>query len=230
MNQFLVQNCFRLARVFRRLGKRLQQRDPAWQRILDDWRERDGEQTLRYDYDLSADSVVFDLGGFEGDWASEIYARYSAQIEVFEPHPAYANAIAKRFARNPKINIHPFGLAQKNTQLPLSVAAESSSVFNANNSGETIEVELRDMVTFMKEQSVEQVDLVKINIEGGEFELLEHLIAEQQIEKFQELQIQFHHFMPDARERMKRIQQQLAETHELTWQFEFLWENWRRKG
>jgi len=43
------------------------------------------------------------------------------------------------------------------------------------------------------------------------------------------VQVQFHDFVPHAKTRMQSIQRRLAITHELSYQFEFVWENWSRK-
>ena len=48
--------------------------------------------------DLGPDSVVFDLGGFRGEWSERIFARYLSTIHIFEPHPVYAKLIAANFA------------------------------------------------------------------------------------------------------------------------------------
>ena len=59
--------------------------------------------------------------------------------------------------------------------------------------------------------------------------MLEHLIESGWILKIRDLQVQFHDFVPDAEKRMTAIQDQMRKTHELTYQFPFIWENWRRK-
>jgi len=43
----------------------------------------DGETKLRYAYDLNPDSTVLDLGGYEGQWASNLFSRYLCNIYVF---------------------------------------------------------------------------------------------------------------------------------------------------
>jgi hypothetical protein len=45
-----------------------------------------------------------------------------------------------------------------------------------------------------------------------------------------DIQVQFHDFVPDAEHRMRRIQQALEATHDLTFEYPFVWENWRRKS
>ena len=71
---------------------------------------------------------------------------------------------------------------------------------------------------------------MKINIEGAEYDLLDHLIETGFIANIINLQIQFHEFVPNAKERMENIQKRLEKTHALTYQHEFVWENWKRLG
>ena len=70
---------------------------------------------------------------------------------------------------------------------------------------------------------------MKINIEGGEYDLLEHFLESGFIKNINNIQIQFHDFIPNAEERMKKIQYELEKTHSLTYQYPFVWENWQRK-
>ncbi len=75
-----------------------------------------------------------------------------------------------------------------------------------------------------------KIELLKLNIEGGEYELLESLLENDCITYFKNIQVQFHDFLFDnAKERMTKIQEQLSKTHELTYQYEFVWENWKLK-
>ena len=71
---------------------------------------------------------------------------------------------------------------------------------------------------------------MKVNIEGGEYELLEHLLDRALIGRIEHLQVQFHDFVPDAERRMKALQARLPLTHALEWQYEFVWESWRRRA
>ena len=52
-------------------------------------------EDLRYEYNLNKDSVVFDIGGFDGTWAHNIYSKYSCNILVFEPVKSfYTNIVS----------------------------------------------------------------------------------------------------------------------------------------
>lgn len=190
------------------------------------WFAIQGDKTLRVQYDLNKDSVVFDLGGYEGQWASDIFARFCCNVYIFEPVLAFADGIRSRFAKNPHIRVFPFGLSAINTTAKLCVSADSTSQFKKN--GDLEEVVLVKASDFLAEQNIKAIDLIKINIEGGEYELLEHLLDTGLIASIRDIQVQFHDFIPGAEARMKRIQERLSATHYLTYNYPFVWENWRR--
>jgi FkbM family methyltransferase len=194
------------------------------------WREIDGDRTLRLDYDLTPDSVVLDVGGFEGQWTSDIVAMYGCRVHVFEPVPAFADRIAARFARNPRVTVHRYGLAAGDGTEPISLAGDASSVVRAGNAAETISIELRRARDVLDSIGPGRFDLVKLNIEGAEYDLIEHLADEDLMPRIRDLQVQFHSFVVDAPERMSQIRSRLARTHEPTFQFDFVWENWRLRA
>ena len=72
---------------------------------------------------------------------------------------------------------------------------------------------------------------MKINIEGGEYDLLDSLISADIVQSIANIQVQFHDFLiKDAKEKMRKIQEKLSLTHEPTYQYEFVWENWKIKS
>jgi FkbM family methyltransferase len=192
-----------------------------------EWRAVRGDQTLRLDYDLSRDSTVLDVGGFEGQWCSDIVAMYGCRVHVFEPVPEYAERIRRRFARNPRVTVHQFGLSSKDQTVTASLAEDATSHVRGN--GNTVPIELRDACAVLEDLSYPEVDLMKVNIEGGEYELLAHLIDKGMIKRIRDLQVQFHVFVPDAVEKLEELRVRLAETHYPTYQFYFVWESWRRR-
>lgn len=185
-----------------------------------------GDDRLRFDYDLSLDSLVLDLGGYEGQWASDLYARRRCRIEVFEPVTKFAAAIAERFRLNADIRVHALALGASTRTETLSIAGASSSAYKSKAATEN--VQFVDVAQWFEEQHLRDVRLMKINIEGGEYELLERMLETGLTARVADLQIQFHNFSPDAAERMEAIQSGLAATHRPTYQYRFVWENWRR--
>jgi len=189
------------------------------------WFAVQGDKTLRVNYDLTEHSLVFDLGGYEGQWASDISAMYCCRIHVFEPVPQFADRIARRFAKNPRIQVHRLGLAGSSRSERICVSADGSSIYKHSSDGP--EIQLIKAGEFIKTHNLRPIDLMKINIEGGEYELLEHLIEEGLVADIANIQVQFHDFIPGAQARMEMIQQKLRKTHSLTYLYPFVWENWR---
>jgi len=64
-----------------------------------------GDETLRLNYPLSRNSIVFDLGGYKGQWASDVYSRYLCTIYVFEPVKEFFEKIKDKFSKNSKIKV-----------------------------------------------------------------------------------------------------------------------------
>ena len=91
----------------------------------------------------------------------------------------------------------------------------------------TATIEIVKASDFFREKNTRQIDLMKINIEGGEYDLLDHLIESGFVKNIKNIQVQFHDFVPRAMERMKKIQRELQKTHHLTYQYLFVFENWK---
>lgn len=178
---------------------------------------------------LDNNSVVFDLGGYEGQWASDIFAKYLCNIFIFEPYKEYANNITQRFLYNDKIKVFDFGLAHQTFTSKLSSSNNASSMF-ITNAENFVEIQLVKAMDFLKENNITQIDLLKMNIEGGEYDLLEHLIDTGFIINIKNIKVQFHDFIiENAKQRMNNIQEKLSITHKLIYQYEFVWEHWELK-
>jgi FkbM family methyltransferase len=198
------------------------------EKTLMQWQKADGDNTYRLSYEeLNEDSVVFDLGGYKGEWTGQIFSMFGCCIFVFEPVSTFFHQIRERFKRNKKINVFSFGLGNKNIQQTIYLHAEASSVHRKNGVPEIITI--KNFESFLQENNINKIDLLKINIEGGEYDLLEFLIEKNLIRKIKNIQVQFHNFVPDAVRRMANIQQALSATHTPTYQYKFIWENWKLK-
>lgn len=191
------------------------------------WFATQGDQTLRLQFpELDANSTVLDLGGYKGDWTAEISQRYGSNVYVFEPIKGYHDNICARFAAQPKVKPCQFGLGAQDATLEMGHSADGTGAFmKATTVSES--VRLVEAAKFLRDNSIERIDLLKINIEGGEYELLEHLIATGDIRKVRRLQVQFHDFVPDAIARRARIVEQLRASHQQSWCYYFVWEEWQ---
>lgn len=197
------------------------------QKTLKKWYADGGDRVMRFNYDLSEGSLVLDLGGYEGQWASDIFSMYCCKIVVFEPVHEFAESIRERFKRNPKISVLPFGVGKSSRTALISVCKDSSSVFKTSDRRQ--EIEIVDISDWIRRTNISSIDLMKANVEGGEYEILERLIETGLSRIIRNIQVQFHEITKDSSARMKQIQERLKETHNLTYQYRFVWENWTLK-
>jgi len=187
----------------------------------------DGDKTLRINYPLNEDSIVFDVGGYIGNWSNDVYKKYGCNIYIFEPVEEYYEFIKKRFRNVKKIHVFKYGLGGKTETSTLHLSKDATSVYGKSDKLE--KVRLVSILEVLQKNKIKTVDLVKLNIEGGEYELLESLIQAKSVKKFKNFQIQFHQIMPNSRARMHAIQNVLKKTHRITYQYTFVWENWLLK-
>lgn len=192
------------------------------------WFQINGDKTLNLSCEgLDENAVVFDLGGYEGQWASDIYSKYNSHIFIFEPNEAFFRQVEKRFEKNIKIQVFNIGLSNKSYKTKLYLSDDGSSMFR-DDKEEFVIITLRKAIDFFTENSIVNIDLMKINIEGGEYELLEHLIDSSFIKNIKNIKVQFHDFIIDnAEKRMLDIHSKLHKTHKIIYQYPFVWEHWQ---
>jgi hypothetical protein len=116
----------------------------------------------------------------------------------------------------------------------VDVAADGSSFFgkqhNPQNAAVGLRVPIMDVVEFLDRYQATKVDLMKLNIEGGEYPVLKRLIDSGRITAIQRLLVQFHVFYPQARRLRRTLKRQLSETHECVFDYPFVWECWQRRA
>lgn len=74
------------------------------------WFNANGDETLRLDYPLDENSLVLDVGGYKGEFASAMTRKYNCFIHTFEPIPDFYRIIKEKFASNNKVIAHCFVL------------------------------------------------------------------------------------------------------------------------
>ncbi len=194
------------------------------------WFRDKGDETLRLSYPLNEDSTVFDLGGFQGDFANQINIRYRCYVYLFEPSVEFFEKCEKRFTQNSKVHCFNFGLSDENGRFTLSNEGDGSSILHKSDANGIETVTVKKFSDVFDSLHIKNVDLIKINIEGSEYQLLDHMISSGLIEKFENIQVQFHDFVDNAKELRNTLTEKLSKTHHRTWCYEFVWENWQKNS
>ena len=179
------------------------------------WQQQNLEH-LRYEYDLKPDDVVIDLGAYRGEWASEIRARYGCCVICVEPTDSIDGWQCETIKKAAWIF---------DGRLRFGGAYYYTSAFE----DQTHEYECFDVNSLLSR--FDEIALLKLNVEGSEYDLLTHMYQGDMLRRIKDLQVQFHLVEgEDSLMRYEVISELLNETHSITWQFPHCWENWRRDG
>jgi FkbM family methyltransferase len=153
-----------------------------------------------------------------------MYNKYHCNIYAFEPTTLYEKCKVKVWDK-PKVKLINKAAYTYDGNLKLGIDDNEASIYHEEN---TIDVECVDFKKFLIDNNINNIDLIKINIEGAEYPLLIDLINFGMIKIFKNLQIQFHIISGFERE-YNWISEKLSETHTITWRYPFIWENWKKK-
>jgi FkbM family methyltransferase len=190
-----------------------------------------GNKNLLHEADIDSDSIVVDVGAFTGSWAQHMVDRYDPVIYAFEPNPRSFELLQQRAADNPKLQPLPYGLGDEDVTVEFTLNGLGSSMCDDRTSKSDIpriKVEIAAIDRVWKDLKFGQIDLMKINIEGAEFPLLDKMIRTGLLNKVECFMIQFHEWHPGAYGKHRRIREELSKTHRLEWDYHFVWEKWVR--
>ena len=196
------------------------------EKSLNRWFGDNGDITHRVNYNLNQDSIVFDLGGYIGEWSDIIQKKYNSKIYIFEPVFKHFSELQKKFEHKENIKIYNFGLSNQTYYTEIIHDGASSSLYLQE--GEKEKIKLINFEEFINSENIKNIDLIKINIEGGEYELLDSILESNLQTQINNFQIQFHKMFDDCEIRRNNIREKLSKTHRLTYDYTFVWENWEK--
>jgi FkbM family methyltransferase len=180
------------------------------------------------DVPIDSSSTVLDVGAFKGEWAERIWNEHQPTIHCFEPAPFACRRLDRIFGANDKIHVHRFGLGARDSTASLALSGPGSSLFDTSPELDHVDVPVRDVVAVLEELGIDQIDLLKINIEGGEYDLLDRLADAGWLPRVRFVMVQFHEWHPKAYGRRSRNRRALKRQHEEVWGYPWVWELWRR--
>ena len=188
---------------------------------------------LLHGHDLDADSVVLDMGGFDGEWAEKIDQKYGCRLHIFEVLPGLHKKIRERFEGNPNVTLHPWGLLDRDTRQTVYLRGPGTTMYpdapDRDAPMNSREVRMRDVNAVLAELGYDELDLVKINIEGGEYTVLPRMIEAGLHKRCRQIMIQYHEWIPGAYWQRWKITRALKKTHHRVWNYPFIWEKWQRR-
>lgn len=191
------------------------------------WFDVDGDNTLALDWDLNENSHVWEIGGFKGRWAQQIWDKFHCYIHIFEPQEWAVQKLRERFNGIEKVFIHPYGLWTKHGNLPIGdYFTDGASVLKTKEpvvSGSLFE-DVRKVVSL----APLPIDVALMNVEGAEYTLVPILVHDNLIQKFKNFWCQFH---PDNENDTRHLEifNGMERTHNMLWDYYPTAVAWRKR-
>jgi FkbM family methyltransferase len=132
---------------------------------------------------LGPESICYCAGvGEDLEFEAELLTRFDSLVYAFDPTPRAIRFAEHRMKHEPKFIFSPVGMWSEDTALrfyaPTNDQYVSHSVLRDGMSGEYFEAPCRRLATLMKERGHGRIDLLKLNIEGAEYEVLRSMLAD----------------------------------------------------
>jgi FkbM family methyltransferase len=183
---------------------------------------------LTVDFGLDERSVVIDAGAYVGAWTAALTQRRGSSVHAFEPNPKAFARLHARVTELPNVQAYEFGLGARDEKQTLTLQGPGSTVYGTSSTHDSAIVEIRDIAAVLDELGIGHVDLLKLNIEGGEYDVLQRLIDTGWSERISVILVQFHEWIPHAHRRRRALRRALRQTHSQLWQYPWIWEAWHR--
>jgi FkbM family methyltransferase len=178
-------------------------------------------------HDLTEDSIIFEIGGYTGSFVDEMIKRYNPHIFIVEPIEKYYDILKSKYLDNEKVKILKVGVSTAPGKSIIYHNTDASSRHIVTTSEEEIDlVTIKYLLDFW---NLKEVDLLQINIEGDEYDLLDHMLDTKIVDHFKTIQIQFHLIGDDPITRRTTIQNNLKDNgFNMKYNYDFIWEAWTR--
>jgi hypothetical protein len=165
------------------------------------WRRQNGAARLYQYGNLVPGDVVFNLGASRGEWTDAV------------------------LDQQPAAQMHQLAIGSTTGTMELSDAGDASS--SVADHDRAFQVKTMSVSDFFAHTPVDRIALMKVNIEGSEYDLLPALIETGDITRIDRLQVQFHLLEPDMKALRDDIRARLDKTHHCVWSYPFVWEEWQ---
>ncbi|MEM4134627.1 MAG: FkbM family methyltransferase [Candidatus Micrarchaeia archaeon] len=157
-------------------------------------------------FSLIKPRVIFDLGASYGILSLNYHKKFPyAKIYSFEPNPITYNFAKSLFEINKvtdRIYLFNDAVGDREEERELYYNPwhlEGSSLFEQANNSEKVRIRMIRFVDFIQREKIENIDFLKVDIEGGEFDLLRDLDESKTIDIISKIFMEVHSKFSDIK-------------------------------
>lgn len=144
---------------------------------------------------LDKSSIVYSAGvGRDISFERALVSRFGVEIELFDPSPTGIETMSLEENKVPSIHFFPIGIAGKRAERKFSPPEDrSEGSYRMQTAGDGgVVFPCADLRHLMEERGHTRIDLLKMDIEGFEYEIIEDLLRNSI--DIKQICVEFHHF------------------------------------
>ncbi len=132
---------------------------------------------------FDANSICYCVGvGEDVSFDLELIERFGCQVYAFDPTPKAIAHVRQNCAAQPHFHFEPVGVWKDDCIMkffvPRNPQHASYSIANLQQTDEFVEAPCKRLSTLMREHGHTRIDLLKIDVEGAEYDVIDSMLAE----------------------------------------------------
>jgi FkbM family methyltransferase len=145
---------------------------------------------------------------------------------LYEPILEYCNIARNNLGAQTNVVIIQKGVSSDGRKIQLrDEGLRSRQIIRASDI--YLEIQTQNILELFEADS--RIELLKMNIEGMEYECLEILIKTEKLKLANNILIQFHNFESTSENRYLAIRDKLNMEYDCVFSYKWIWELWKRK-
>ena|ERR1035437_352748 len=143
---------------------------------------------------LSDHSVIYSGGvGRDVTFEHGLVKQFGCNVVLFDPSPTGLETMSLPENKIPQFKFCPVGLAGSCAKLTFAspLRAVEGSWYMQSSTAATIEMPCVDLRTLMRQNGHERIDLLKIDIEGAEYDVIDDMLRRRL--RVRQVLVEFHH-------------------------------------
>lgn len=182
-------------------------------------------EKLKFTTEFASNGLVLDIGAYLGDFVYKLSKlKPGMTFKAYEPVPEFYEKCVSRFNEKKNIEVFPYAVTCDGRDIYFSIDGPRSKAEASENNPVYRSLSVDQIMV-----GIDEVELLKMNIEGMEYECLIRLFENGEIRKIRHLLIQFHNFNLEHEQVYAKIQTLLEKDFTSLFKFKWKWELWRIK-
>jgi len=159
---------------------------------------------------LGPDSIVVDLGANHGEFSQQIINTLGCRVYAVEP----VSNLFEQIRSSPRLKKFNYAISLTNQPISLNLFPNRCASVYRLPQESSVPITLVPGITFdvfLRQNEIQDIDLLKVDIEGSERELF-MTIAPSQLERIGQITIEFHDFLfPETRVQVETIKRRVID-------------------